>query len=79
MRMEKYATNRVPLVALKKVMTQWQDKMHECNGWNSLYWCNHDQARAVTRFGNDSEEYREISAKNAWNMSSYDAGNSLHL
>lgn len=51
------------LVALKKVMTQWQDKMHECNGWNSLYWCNHDQARAVTRFGNDSEEYREISAK----------------
>ena len=59
----KYATNRVPLVALKKVMTQWQDKMHECNGWNSLYWCNHDQARAVTRFGNDSEEYREISAK----------------
>lgn len=59
----KYATNRVPLVALKKIMTQWQDKMHECNGWNSLYWCNHDQARAVTRFGNDSEEYREISAK----------------
>ena len=50
-------------MALKKVMTQWQDKMHECNGWNSLYWCNHDQARAVTRFGNDSEEYREISAK----------------
>lgn len=31
--------------------------------WNSLYWDNHDQPRAVSRFGNDSEEYREISAK----------------
>ena len=59
----KYATNRVPLTALKKVMTEWQDKMHACGGWNSLYWCNHDQARAVSRFGNDSEEYRVISAK----------------
>lgn len=59
----KYATNRVPLPALKKVMTEWEDKMHACGGWNSLYWCNHDQARAVSRFGNDSEEYRVVSAK----------------
>ena len=32
-------------------------------GWNSLYWNNHDQPRIVSRWGNDSEEYREISAK----------------
>ena len=59
----KYSKNRVPLVDLKRVMTEWQDKMYENDGWNSLYWSNHDQARAVSRFGNDSEEYRVISAK----------------
>lgn len=44
-------------------MTEWQEKMHACNGWNSLYWSNHDQARAVSRFGNESPEYRVDSAK----------------
>ena len=59
----KYARTRVYLPDLKRVMTEWQDKMHACNGWNSLYWSNHDQARAVSRFGNDSETYRVVSAK----------------
>ncbi len=59
----KYAKNRVKLTDLKKVMTQWQETMYGCDGWNSLYWSNHDQARAVTRFGNESEEYRVVSAK----------------
>ena len=59
----KYAKTRVKLTDLKKVMTEWQEKMYACDGWNSLYWSNHDQARAVTRFGNESEEYRVISAK----------------
>lgn len=59
----KYAKTRVKLTNLKKVMTLWQEKMYGCNGWNSLYWSNHDQARTVTRFGNESEEYRVISAK----------------
>lgn len=59
----KYAKNRVKLTDLKRVMTLWQEKMEQCNGWNSLYWSNHDQARAVTRFGNESEKYRVISAK----------------
>lgn len=59
----KYAKNRVKLTDLKKVMTEWQEKMQACNGWNSLYWSNHDQARAVTRFGNESPEYRVTSAK----------------
>lgn len=59
----KYARNRVPLPELKRVMTEWQEKMHACNGWNSLYWSNHDQARAVSRFGNEAPEYRVDSAK----------------
>lgn len=59
----KYAKTRVYLPDLKRVMSEWQEKMAACGGWNSLYWSNHDQARAVSRFGNDSEKYREISAK----------------
>ena len=59
----KYAKTRVKLTDLKRVMTEWQEKMHACNGWNSLYWSNHDQARAVSRFGNESEPYRVKSAK----------------
>ena len=59
----KYARNRVKLTDLKKVFTEWDEKMRVCGGWNSLYWSNHDQARAVTRFGDESPEYRVISAK----------------
>lgn len=59
----KYAKTRVNLVDLKQVMTTWQEKMQECGGWNSLYWSNHDQARAVTRFGNEIPKYRVLSAK----------------
>ncbi len=59
----KYAKNRVKLTDLKAVMTEWQEKMQSCDGWNSLYWSNHDQARAVTRFGNESPEYRVVSSK----------------
>lgn len=59
----KYAPNRVYLPDLKRVMGEWQDKMHACNGWNSLYWSNHDQARAVSRFGNDAPAWRAKSAK----------------
>ena len=59
----KYAKTRVYLPDLKRVMTEWQDKMAACGGWNSLYWSNHDQARAVSRFGNESPEWREKSAK----------------
>ena len=59
----KYAKNRVKLTDLKKVFTEWDEKMRACGGWNSLYWSNHDQARAVTRFGDESPEYRVISAK----------------
>ena len=49
------------LIKLKKVLTKWQKGL-ENGGWNSLYWNNHDQARVVSRFGND-KEYWEKSAK----------------
>lgn len=58
----KWSDGSVDLVELKKVLGKWQREL-EGKAWNSLYWDNHDQPRAVSRFGNDSEEYREISAK----------------
>lgn len=49
------------LVALKKMFTDWDKAVGD--GWPSLYLGNHDQARMITRFGNDSSGFREISAK----------------
>src|SRR5699024_4963140 len=40
----------------------WQTGMEQGGGWNALFWCNHDQPRVVSRFGDDGE-YREVSAK----------------
>ncbi|WP_410513855.1 alpha-glucosidase [Paenibacillus sp. BR2-3] len=50
------------LTDLKRIFTKWQNGLEE-DGWNSLYWSNHDQPRAISRFGNDSDEYRVISGK----------------
>lgn len=47
---------------LKKLLFEWQIEMEKGNGWNALFWCNHDQPRIVSRFGDDSL-YREESAK----------------
>jgi oligo-1,6-glucosidase len=49
------------LVALKAIMARWQDGLADV-GWNSLYWCNHDQPRVVSRWGDD-QRYRVESAK----------------
>jgi oligo-1,6-glucosidase len=49
------------LLELKQVMTRWQKDL-EGRGWNSIYLTNHDQPRAVSRFGDD-REYRVESAK----------------
>lgn len=47
---------------LKKNLARWQAELAD-EGWNSLYWDNHDQPRAVSRFGDDSPEFRVASAK----------------
>ena len=55
------AKKKLNLVQFKKIMAKWQESLHN-QGWNSLYWSNHDQARAVSRFGNDGV-FRVESAK----------------
>ncbi|WP_455799677.1 alpha,alpha-phosphotrehalase [Clostridium butyricum] len=44
---------------LKKIFKDWQNGMESGNGWNALFWCNHDQPRIVSRFGNCSQYHRE--------------------
>ncbi|MFZ1791643.1 MAG: alpha-glucosidase [Saprospiraceae bacterium] len=50
------------LVHLKSVFSKW-DKEFESKGWISIFLSNHDQARLVSRYGNDSDEYRALSTK----------------
>ncbi len=48
-------------VLLKQIFREWQQGMHGY-AWNALFWCNHDQPRIVSRFG-DEGELRVTSAK----------------
>ncbi|MBW9145916.1 alpha,alpha-phosphotrehalase [Clostridium sp. CM028] len=47
---------------LKQILAEWQVGIEESNGWNALFWCNHDQPRIVSRFGDD-KKYHSKSAK----------------
>lgn len=58
----KWNLRKIPLTDLKRVMSKWQTELAG-KAWNSLYWCNHDQPRMLSRMGNTSPQYREISAK----------------
>ena len=58
----KWTTRKMDLRDMKEILTRWQKGLQDI-AWNSLYWENHDQPRSVSRFGNDSDKYREISAK----------------
>ena len=58
----KWTTRKMDLRDLKEILSRWQKGLQDI-AWNSLYWENHDQPRSVSRFGNDSDQYREISAK----------------
>ena len=58
----KWDDQKWQLTKLKKILTRWQTELYG-KAWNSLFWDNHDQPRAVSRFGDDRQEYREASAK----------------
>lgn len=58
----KWNLKKIDLPALKAVLNRWQTYL-EGKAWNSLYWSNHDQPRSVSRYGNDEDPYRELSAK----------------
>ncbi len=58
---EKWTLAKPDYVALKALFRHWQQGMHN-RAWNALFWCNHDQPRIVSRFG-DEGEYRLPAAK----------------
>lgn len=61
---EKWTNERYDFLKLKKILMEWQVGIHNGGGWNAIFWCNHDQPRVVSRFGDDTNELnRQASAK----------------
>ncbi len=59
---EKWTVADFDFHELKQILSKWQGEMNKGNGWNALFWCNHDQPRVLSRFG-DEVNYPEESAK----------------
>ncbi|MBJ8024878.1 alpha,alpha-phosphotrehalase [Bacillus cereus] len=59
---DKWTKAEFDFIKLKEIMSNWQIQMQKGGGWNALFWCNHDQPRIVSRFGDDGK-YRNESAK----------------
>lgn len=59
---DKWALMPADISALKKLFEDWQVGMAQGGGWDAVFWCNHDQPRAVSRFGDD-ENFHKESAK----------------
>ena len=67
---------------LKKLLFQWQIEMEKGNGWNALFWCNHDQPRIVSRFGNDTlylEKFIQKPKHIEFQILADEYGNVIHL
>lgn len=61
---EKWTNQKFDLQQLKQILMDWQTGIYKGGGWNAIFWCNHDQPRVVSRFGQDNnEEMRRRSAK----------------
>ena len=59
---EKWVLVPADFYKLKQILFDWQKGMAEHNAWNAVFWCNHDQPRVVSRFG-DEGTYWKQSAK----------------
>jgi trehalose-6-phosphate hydrolase len=59
---DKWTVADFDFLKLKDILATWQVEMDKGGGWNALFWCNHDQPRIVSRYGDD-EKYHKESAK----------------
>ena len=57
---EKWSDMKFDFIELKRILMDWQVNISKGNGWNAIFWCNHDQPRVVTRFGNDETEANRV-------------------
>lgn len=67
---DKWSLMPPDLAALKALFAQWQEGMQAGQGWNAVFWCNHDQPRAVSRFGQEGP---------LWQKSAKMLGAAIHL
>ena len=56
---EKWALMDPDFKALRDLFCKWQEGMQNGGAWNALFWCNHDQPRAVSRLGDDKKYWKE--------------------
>ena len=56
---QKWALKPADFVELRSLFKKWQEGMAEKNAWNALFWDNHDQPRAISRFGDDKNYWKE--------------------
>ena len=52
---DKWKLKEFDFEELKHLFNTWQTSMMEGNGWNAVFWCNHDQPRIVSRLGDDKK------------------------
>lgn len=55
----KYSFMPPDLKMLHDYFSEWQEKMSDSGGWNAVFWCNHDQPRIVSRFGDEGQYWKE--------------------
>ena len=58
---EKWELQKPDYDKLKTIFREWQLSMQEKNGWNAVFWCNHDQPRVVSRLGDEHKYWKESS------------------
>lgn len=56
---QKWEIQKPDYKSLKKLFKDWQLGMQEADGWNAVFWCNHDQPRIVSRLGDDKKYWKE--------------------
>ena len=56
---EKWVLVPVDFQKLKDILFSWQEGMAQHHAWNAVFWCNHDQPRVVSRFGNEGRYWKQ--------------------
>lgn len=65
---DKWELQEADFLKLKQLLSTWQIKMQQKNGWNAVFWCNHDQPRVVSRFGDDTKYWKQSAKMLATSM-----------
>ncbi|MGE8203650.1 alpha,alpha-phosphotrehalase [Heyndrickxia sp. NPDC080065] len=56
---DKWTLADFDFIKLKQILSTWQTEMYKGGGWNALFWCNHDQPRIVSRYGDDGQFWKK--------------------